>query len=151
MENAPIDLKARARRAMLESGFQPDFPAEVVRELSALKQAGPKTPAAGIRDLRGLLWSSIDNDTSRDLDQVEYVEQAPDAIITTCLRGTSDGKTIHSRSRQHYAAQIDAFQRQVPGSLRQQVQYGRIVRSFLIHNGVMLQAGWQYRPHSTSE
>ena len=80
-----------------------------------------------------------------------YVEQAPDAIITTCLRDTSDGKTIHSRSRQHYAAQIDAFQRQVPGSLRQQVQYSRIVRSFLIHNGVMLQAGWQYRPHSTSE
>ncbi len=80
-----------------------------------------------------------------------YVEQAPDAIITTCLRDTPDGKTMHSRSRQHYTAQIDAFQRQVPGSLRQQVQYGRIVRSFLIHNGVMLQAGWQYRPHSTSE
>jgi len=80
-----------------------------------------------------------------------YVEQAPDAIITACLRDSPDGKTIHSHSRQHYAAQIDAFQRQVPGSLRQQVQYGRIVRSFLIHNGVMLQAGWQYRPHSTSE
>jgi hypothetical protein len=34
----------------------------------------------------------------------------------------------------------------VAGDLRQQVQYGRVVRSFLIHNGVMLQAGWQYRP-----
>ena len=75
-----------------------------------------------------------------------YVGQAPDAIIAACLRDTPDGKTIHSRSRQHYAAQIDAFQSQVPGSLRQQVQHGRIVRSFLIHNGVMLQAGWQYRP-----
>lgn len=67
------------------------------------------------------------------------------------LRDTPDGKTIHSRSRQQYATQIDAFQRQVPGGLRQQGQYGRIVRSFLIHNGVMLQAGWQYRPHNTSE
>ena len=99
--------------------------------LKALIDVGALTPSHG--------WSHA------------YVEQAPDAIITTCLRDTSDGKTIHSRSRQHYAAQIDAFQRQVPGSLRQQVQYGRIVRSFLIHNGVMLQAGWQYRPHSTSE
>ena len=54
------------------------------------------------------------------------------------------------RSRQHYATQIEAFQRQVSDGLRQQVQYGRIVRSFLIHNGVMLQAGWQSRPHDTS-
>ena len=47
---------------------------------------------------------------------------------------------------QHYAAPIDAFQRQAAGDLRQQVQYGRVVRSFLIHNGIMLLAGWQYRP-----
>ena len=74
-----------------------------------------------------------------------YVRQSPDAIIAACLRDTPDGKTIQGRSRHHYAVQIDAFQRQVPGGLRQQVQHGRIVRSFLIHNGVMLQAGWQYR------
>jgi hypothetical protein len=75
-----------------------------------------------------------------------YVGQAPDVIIASCLRDTPEGKTIHSHNRQHYATQIDAFQRQVAGGLRQQVQYGRVVRSFLIHNGVMLQAGWQYRP-----
>jgi hypothetical protein len=73
-----------------------------------------------------------------------YVGQSPDAIIAACLRDTPEGKIIHSRNRQHYTAQIDAFQRQVAGGLRQQVQYGRVVRSFLIHNGVMLQAGWQY-------
>jgi len=73
-----------------------------------------------------------------------YVGQSPDAIIAACLRDTPEGKIIHSRNRQHYTAQIDAFQRQVAGGLRQQVQYGRAVRSFLIHNGVMLQAGWQY-------
>ena len=75
-----------------------------------------------------------------------YVGQAPDAIITACFRATPEGQKIHSRNRQHYAAQIDAFQRQVAGDRRQQVQYGRIVRSFLIHNGIMLQTGWQYRP-----
>jgi hypothetical protein len=74
-----------------------------------------------------------------------YVGQSPDAIIAACFRDTQEGKTLHSRNRQHYAAQIDAFQRQVAGDLRQQVQYGRVVRGFLIHNGVMLQAGWQYR------
>ena len=74
-----------------------------------------------------------------------YVGQSPDAIIAACFRDTTEGKTIQGHNRQHYAAQIDAFQRQVAGDLRQQVQYGRVVRSFLIHNGVMLQAGWQYR------
>jgi hypothetical protein len=75
-----------------------------------------------------------------------YVGQAPDAIIAACFRDTPEGKMIHSRNRQHYAAQIDAFQRQVAGDRRQQVQSGRVVRSFLIHNGIMLQTGWQYRP-----
>lgn len=75
-----------------------------------------------------------------------YVGQAPDAIIAACFRDTPEGQKIHRRNRQHYAAQIDAFQRQVAGDRRQQAQYGRVVRSFLIHNGIMLQTGWQYRP-----
>ena len=57
---------------MLEAGFQPDFPPEVAREVRALNQGAPHSgPAA--RDLRSLLWSSIDNDSSRDLDQVDML------------------------------------------------------------------------------
>jgi len=66
---------------MLEAGFHPDFPAEVAREVQALKQAGPKTAGLTARDLRSLLWSSIDNDTSRDLDQVEFVERLSDGAM----------------------------------------------------------------------
>ena len=78
--NAHFDLQDRARRAMLQAGFQPDLPPEVRRELEALQQTptAPADPAA--RDLRGLLWSSIDNDTSRDLDQIEYVEPQDGAM-----------------------------------------------------------------------
>ena len=79
MTTVPFDLNARAHQAMLEAGFQPDFPPEVVvqaRQLPAPKDSG--TPA---RDLRSLLWSSIDNDSSRDLDQVEYVEKLPDGTV----------------------------------------------------------------------
>src|SRR5208282_1768415 len=75
----PFDLKARAHQAMLEAGFQPDFPAEVVREVQARKPAMDSGTAA--RDLRSLPWSSIDNDSSRDLDQVEYVEKLPDGTV----------------------------------------------------------------------
>src|SRR5690348_2283776 len=80
MANAPFDLKARARQAMLDAGFHPDFPAAVSREIQALRQSAPKIDAT-VRDLRSLLWSSIDNDTSRDLDQVEYAEKLPDDSI----------------------------------------------------------------------
>ena len=79
MTTVPFDLKARAHQAMLAAGFQPDFPAEVVREVQARKQA--IAPATGARDLRSLPWSSIDNDSSRDLDQVEYAEKLPDGSV----------------------------------------------------------------------
>lgn len=63
------------REAMLEAGLNPDFPPAVARELEALEDARRPMPSrASVRDLRGLLWSSIDNSESKDLDQVEYAE-----------------------------------------------------------------------------
>src|SRR5437667_8388719 len=81
MANAPFDLKARAHQAMVDAGFHPDFPPEVCREVQALEQAPAKNGDPAIRDLRSLLWSSIDNDTSRDLDQVEYAEKLADDVV----------------------------------------------------------------------
>jgi exoribonuclease-2 len=68
------DLHAIARRAVADAGFEPDFPAEVTRELSESKGVSI-APGPGVQDMRGLLWSSIDNRESRDLDQVEYAER----------------------------------------------------------------------------
>jgi hypothetical protein len=64
------DLHTIARRAVEEAGFEPDFPADVKRELTELKDVSV-APGSDVRDMRGLLWSSIDNRESRDLDQVE--------------------------------------------------------------------------------
>jgi len=76
-----FNLVAAAHAAMLEHGFQPDFPASAAGEVAAI-EAEPALPANGaIKDLRSLLWSSIDNDTSRDLDQIEWAEQLPDGRI----------------------------------------------------------------------
>jgi VacB/RNase II family 3'-5' exoribonuclease len=70
--SSPLDLQAVAKQIMLEYGFEPEFPAPVSAQLAQLKQNPPAVAAGGeIRDLRDLLWSSIDNDTSRDLDQIE--------------------------------------------------------------------------------
>ena len=56
---------------MQEHGFKPDFPAEVSTQLASLNQQTQVALTKDFRDLRNLLWSSIDNDTSRDLDQIE--------------------------------------------------------------------------------
>src|ERR1700750_2586336 len=73
------DLHAIARRAVEDAGFEPDFGPEVKREVEELKGRGA-IDDRGVRDMRGLLWSSIDNRESRDLDQVEYAERAADGF-----------------------------------------------------------------------
>src|ERR1051326_1453784 len=89
MTNAAFDLKARAHQAMVEAGFHPEFPPEVCREVQLLQTAPANAGGPAVRDLRSLLWSSIDNDTSRDLDQVEYAEKLPDGA-TRLLVGIAD-------------------------------------------------------------
>jgi exoribonuclease-2 len=84
-----FDLVAAAHAVMIEHGFQPDFPAGTETELAAIK-AHPELPSAPrAQDLRKLLWSSIDNDTSRDLDQIEWAEQLPDGRIRVLI-GVAD-------------------------------------------------------------
>jgi exoribonuclease R len=78
VQSAHLDLQAIAKQIMLDHGFEPDFPPQVAQQLAQLKAHAPQVaPAAEIRDLRNLLWSSIDNDTSRDLDQIEVAERLP--------------------------------------------------------------------------
>ena len=100
-----FNLVAAAHDSMIEHGFQPDFPAGTDDQLAALK-AHPEIPTApGAQDLRNLLWSSIDNDTSKDLDQIEWAEQLPDGRIRV-LVGVADvdarvgkGSVIDSHAR----------------------------------------------------
>ena len=76
------DLREAARLAMIANGFQPDFPPEVQLEVAQLDDADVEDAAKMVRqDLRHLLWSSIDNRESRDLDQLEYAERLADGEI----------------------------------------------------------------------
>ena len=68
---------------MLDKGLLPDFSIEALTELDQLHEAvfSNQTLPDGIRDMRNLLWASIDNDDSRDLDQLTVAEQtSPDKV-----------------------------------------------------------------------
>ncbi len=67
------ELRSIAHKAMLQRGLLPDFSPEVIAETERIARAAVASDAA-IRDLRGLLWASIDNDDSRDLDQLSVAE-----------------------------------------------------------------------------
>ncbi|HKV79156.1 MAG TPA: RNB domain-containing ribonuclease [Candidatus Sulfotelmatobacter sp.] len=75
-----LDLQATAKEIMQQYGFEPDFPTSVSTQLANLGQQ-PQVSPRDVRDMRNLLWSSIDNDTSRDLDQIEVVERASNGDV----------------------------------------------------------------------
>ncbi|MFO1323984.1 MAG: RNB domain-containing ribonuclease [Burkholderiales bacterium] len=69
-------LRQVARAAMRDRGFLPEFSPAVLAEAEALTQAAVATDTA-VRDLRSLPWASVDNDDSRDLDQLSVASGAP--------------------------------------------------------------------------
>src|ERR1044071_6517822 len=76
-------LRNIAERAMTERGLLPKFSPAVAAELQALQRPahGNGRPESGIRDLTKLLWASIDNDDSRDLDQLTVADKADASAI----------------------------------------------------------------------
>jgi len=70
-------LEVIARRVMLEHGLAPDFETPVLTQLQTITSpATPRIPS--VRDLRSMLWASIDNDDSLDLDQLTVAERLID-------------------------------------------------------------------------
>lgn len=73
-------LRRIAHRAMIERGLLPDFPSAVLAELDDIR-ATPAGSSGGPRDMRNLPWASIDNDDSRDLDQLTVAETMPEGAV----------------------------------------------------------------------
>ncbi|QEL19877.1 RNB domain-containing ribonuclease [Limnoglobus roseus] len=79
-KNNTNDLRAIAHRAMRERGLEPDFPPDAIRQLAGIP-ANTHEPDPAVRDLRPLPWCSIDNDTSRDLDQLTVADPLSDGRV----------------------------------------------------------------------
>src|SRR5687768_2834154 len=86
MSNKPrqINLHHLAEVAVREAGFLTEHPDEVRAELDRMEveaDARRAAAGAGVTDMRSLPWCSIDNDDSRDLDQVQCAERLDDGRI----------------------------------------------------------------------
>jgi VacB/RNase II family 3'-5' exoribonuclease len=87
----PFDLAVSARGEMVHEGFHIGDVPGVDEQLAEIRTTlSAATHDASRKDLRSLLWSSIDNDTSRDLDQIEYAERADDGVGIRVLVGIAD-------------------------------------------------------------
>jgi exoribonuclease-2 len=90
-------LRGIAHRAMLARGLVPDFPPSALAELDAIH--GPAMRGEGAtRDLRNLLWCSIDNDDSRDLDQLTVAEALPDGAARVLIAIADVDAVVRKRS-----------------------------------------------------
>jgi exoribonuclease-2 len=84
-----------ARRAMIQRGLEPEFPAGAMAELRNI--SGP-AQAPSITDLRELVWCSIDNDDSRDLDQLTVAEELPGGRVKISVAVADVDALVHKGS-----------------------------------------------------
>ena len=90
-------LQAIAHRVMLERGLAPDFSRQALAELDGIH--GPATQADGsVHDLRNLLWCSIDNDDSLDLDQLTVAEAMPAGAVKILVAIADVDAVVKKRS-----------------------------------------------------
>src|SRR5512141_184611 len=90
-------LQRIAHRAMLERGLVPDFAPEALTELEGIHGPATKTEES-TRDLRSLLWCSIDNDDSLDLDQLTVAEALPDGATKVLVAIADVDAVVKQRS-----------------------------------------------------
>ena len=109
-------LRNIARRVMLERGLLPDFSPAALAELARI-QSPAQVDGLPARDLTGLLWASIDNDDSLDLDQLTVAERLDagrvrifvaiadvDALVKKAT--AIDGHACHNTTSVYTAAEI---------------------------------------------
>ena len=89
-------LAAIAHRSMVERGLEPEFSQKALQELAAIQK--PAEASADVRDLRDRLWASIDNDDSRDIDQLTVAELLKNGQVRILVAIADVDALVHKQS-----------------------------------------------------
>jgi len=103
---------------MIERGLEPDFPAAAREELAGIK--GPAVAADGerdVRDLRNMPWASIDNDDSRDLDQLTVAEALGGERVRILVAVADVDAVVHKGSALDAHAACNTTSIYTPGAI----------------------------------
>ncbi len=84
------DLVRIAKQAMADHGLEADFSAAVEQQLATIG-ALRRSDMLQVQDLTDLLWCSIDNDDSRDLDQLSHSEVLEQGAVRIRVPGRDGG------------------------------------------------------------
>lgn len=98
-----------------------------------------QTWLAGVHEQSGI---SPEADAKRVGVLTEFcarIGKQPDEIIDDCLRDVDGGKKIRVKGRRFYAEKIAEFEQEAEGTAGERRQKANHIRSFLIHNGVLIQ------------
>lgn len=110
-----VDLAKLADEIMEERGLVHEFSEDVLRELSKINQPAPLP--SHYEDLRSLLWCSIDNDDSRDLDQLTYAEAGDAGKKTLWIAVADVGALVSKGSRIDGHAEINTTSVYTPAKI----------------------------------
>jgi exoribonuclease-2 len=161
-----IDLREIAWNAVRRYGFDPHFPDSVIREVEAINPALRSTGNGNVRDLRELLWSSIDNADSLDLDQLEICEMLPDGMIRVRVaiadvdvfvpRGSFTDRHAARNGTSVYTGIVkfpmlpDRLSHGITSLLPEEQRYAMVIEFFVLQDG-SVQAGEIYRALVTNK
>src|SRR4051812_34622563 len=108
-------LAELARQAMIERGLEPEFPPAAKQELAGIR--GPANDSADARDLRDRLWASIDNDDSRDLDQLTVAEPLAGGRVRVLVAVADVDAAVHPGSAVDAHAQANTTSVYTPAAI----------------------------------
>lgn len=115
MNKNSFDLAEIARKQMLSRGLQPDYPRAALSQLEQINQPAHSTPE--MADLRKLRWCSIDNDDSRDLDQLTYSEKGPEDKIVIYIAIADVDALVDKDTPIDQHAQVNTTSVYTPGKI----------------------------------
>lgn len=111
----PYDLALLADRVMKARGLDPGFSLPVLQQIQSI--FSPAKSSKNCEDLRSLLWCSIDNDTSRDLDQLTYAEKNTDGTTSLWIAIADVDALIHKETPIDLHAQINTTSIYTPAKI----------------------------------